>query len=126
MNRFEAIHEFFSSFGIPAYEEHSVPVWLDDAQTEENRPPYITYEPADGDFFGGAVFITANVWDCSDSWKFVNEKSAEIGNAIGRFARLVCEDGVICVTKGSPFSQPFAEGNYKRRVLNIVLHFMMG
>jgi hypothetical protein len=124
MTKAEAIHAFFSGFGIPAYEEHSVPVWLDDAQTVENKPPYITYELAEGDFFSGAVFITANVWSRSDSWEPANRKAAEIGNAVGRFARLICDDGVICVTKGSPFAQSFSDGICKRKVLNLTLHYI--
>jgi len=124
MTKAEAIYAFFSGFGIPAYEEHSVPDYTDDAQTEENRPPYITYQCATDDFRGAPVAITAEVWDCSESWQFVHEKAAEIAASIGRFKRLVCDDGYIVVTKGSPFMQDYADGIYKRAYLNLYLTFI--
>lgn len=124
MTKYEAIHAFFSSFGIPAYEEHSVPDYLDDAQTEENSPPYITYQAAADSFRGEPAAITADVWDCSESWQFVHEIAAEIAAYIGSFKRLVCDDGYIVVTKGSPFAQDYADGNYKRAYLNLNLTFI--
>ena len=124
MTKAECIHEFFSSFNLRAYEEHSVPVYLDDAQMEENTPPYITYQLATDDFRGGPVAITADVWDCSESWQFVNEKSDEIADYIGRARWLVCDDGYIMVTKGSPFAQSYADGIYKRKYLNLNLTFI--
>ena len=124
MTKYEAIHAFFSSFSIPAYEEHSVPDYLDDAQTEENSPPYITYQMAVDNFRGAPVAITADVWDRSESWQFVHEKAAEIAASIGRYKRLVCDDGYIVVTKGSPFASDYADGIYKRAYLNLNLTFI--
>lgn len=124
MTKYECIHAFFSSFGIPAYEEHSVPDYLDDAQTEENRPPYITYQMAVDNFRGAPVAITADVWDRSESWQFVHEKAAEIAASIGSYKRLVCDDGYIVVTKGSPFASDYADGIYKRAYLNLNLTFI--
>ena len=124
MTKYEAIHAFFSSFSIPAYEEHSVPDYLDDAQTEENSPPYITYQMAVDNFRGAPVAITADVWGRSESWQFVHEKAAEIAASIGRYKRLVCDDGYIVVTKGSPFAQDYADGIYKRAYLNLNLTFI--
>ena len=105
MTKAECIHAFFSSFGLPAYEENSVPDYLDDEQTIENHPPYITYELLTDDFRGEAVPVTVLIYDYSDSWQMLNEKTEEISKRIGRFLRLICDDGVIAVTKGSPFAQ---------------------
>lgn len=124
MTKAEAIQAFFESFGLRAYEEHSVPVYLDDAQTTENTPPYITYQLATDDFRGGTVAITADVWDCSESWEFVNETAAAIAGDIGSFKRLSCDDGYIIVTKGSPFSQSYADDIYKRAYMNLNLTFI--
>lgn len=124
MTKAECIHAFFSSFGIPAYEEHCVPEWLDDAQTRENRPPYITYNYALDDFRGDPAAITCDIWDCSETWDFLEETAVTISQEIGRFKRLVCDDGYIIITKGSPFAQPFADTPYKRYYLNLTLTFI--
>lgn len=125
MTKAEALHAFFSSFDIPAYEEHSVPVWLDDAQTQENRPPYITYELLTAERLE-TVQITVNVWDISDSWRGVNAKAAEIGAAVGRFKVLNFTGGAVVIAKGEPFAQSFADGVYKRKILNLELTYITG
>jgi hypothetical protein len=124
MTKAQAIHNFFASFGLPAYDEASVPTWTDDAQTAENKPPYITYHFAVSSYKGEPVAAVCNVWDLSDSWDFVDSKAAEIGLAIGGFRRLVCDDGYIIVTRGDPFSQPYADGPYKRAYINLTLTFI--
>lgn len=124
MTKAEAIHAFFASFDLPAYEEHSVPHWLDDAQTTENQPPYITYEYAESWYFGETVFTTANIWDCSGAWTFLDAKTKELADAIGHFKVLQCDAGKIIVCKGSPFAQSLGDGTYKRRYLNLMLTFV--
>ena len=59
MDKWEAQHDFWNSFGVPAYEEHSVP---DDAPF-----PRITYQ-ASSSVFESPVPITASVWTKSTSW----------------------------------------------------------
>lgn len=124
MTKAEAIHAFFSGYGLRAYEENSVPVYLDDAQTAENIPPYITYQLATDDYRGGSVAVTADVWDCSESWEYVNEVAAAISGDIGSYKRLTCDDGYILVTKGSPFAQNLADDIYKRVYMNLNLTFI--
>lgn len=124
MTKAECIYQFWNSFGIPAYEEHSVPTWTDDAQTEEIRPPYITYQLALDSFRGRSVAVTADIWDCSEAWDYVNAKADEIAAAIGSFKRLLCDEGYILVTKGSPFAQNYADGIYKRNYLNLYFTFI--
>lgn len=126
MNKAESIHAFFSSFGIPAYEENSVPDYLDDAQAEKNEPPYITYQLATDEFRGEPAAITADIWDCSESWAFLNNIVDEISEAIGRHKSLLCDDGYIIVTKGNPFAQSISDDTdiYKRKYLNLTLTFI--
>lgn len=124
MTKAEAIHGFFAGFGIPAYEEHHVPVYLDAAQTVENRPPYITYQYAESDFYGESVALTADIWAPLHERVYVTQKAAEIGAAIRPFRRLVCDDGYIIVTKGSPFSQCIADGHFEREYLNFTITFI--
>lgn len=124
MTKAEAIHAFFAGFDLPAYEENSVPDYTDDAQTTETRPPYITYQLAVDDFHGNGTAITAEIWDCSESWQLINEKVDEIAAYIGRRRMLSCDDGYIAVTKGSPFAQNYADEVYKRAYMNLNLTFI--
>ena len=60
MDKWQAQHKFWNSFGVPAYEEHSVP---------EDAPfPRITYESATSTF-ENLVSITASIWTRSASWE---------------------------------------------------------
>ena len=70
------------------------------------------------------VAVTADVWDCSESWEYVNEVAAAISGDIGSFKRLICDDGYIIVTKGSPFAQNLADDIYKRVYMNLNLTFI--
>lgn len=124
MTKAQAIHDFFSSFDLPAYDESAVPTWTDDAQTVENAPPYITYHFAVSDWKGEPVGVICNVWALSESWEFVDEKADEIAKRIGSFCTIRCDDGLIVVTKGSPFSQPYSDGPYKRAFINLTFTFI--
>lgn len=124
MTKAQAIHNFFSSFDLPAYDEAAVPTWADDAQTTEVKPPFLTYHFAISDFNGEPAAVICNVWDLSDSWEFVDGKADEIAKKIGSFKTIRCDDGLIVVTKGSPFSQPLSDGVYKRAFINLVFTFI--
>ena len=125
MTKAECIHAFFSGFGLRAYEENSVPEYLDGSMEQENTPPYLTYQFGEDDFRGYPVPVTVNLWDLSDSWEFIRSKADEIVERIGRFARLACDDGYIAVSKGSPFMQPVTfDRPYKRVMLNLYLTFV--
>lgn len=124
MTKYEALYSFFASFGMAAYEESSVPVYSDTAQTSEIRPPYITYQAADADFWGGSVAITADIWDNSDSLTLCEDTARAISAAVLPFKKLACEDGYILITKGSPFSQPVPDDYFKRVSLNFWLTFV--
>lgn len=125
MTKSEVIHAFFSGFGLRAYEENSVPEYLDVDMTQENNPPYLTYQYGTDDFRGFPVAVTVNLWDLSDSWDFLRRKTEEISQYIGRFSRLVCDDGYIAVSKGSPFAEPVTFNRpFKRVALNLFFTFI--
>ena len=69
MDKWQGLDSFWQSFGIPAYDENSVP---DDATL-----PYITYEAAIGSF-GDVVPLSASVWYYGQSWADVSQKVDEI------------------------------------------------
>lgn len=93
----KALYEFFSSFGIPAYEESSIP---DDAEL-----PYITYSPAEPIWMETAA-ITATVWYKSTSLKELFEKVDEIKKAIGEGCGISVESGgCVWFYTDNPFAQ---------------------
>lgn len=121
MTKEAALYAFFSTFGIPAYAETSVP---SDAEF-----PYLTYSLTTAAFGEGDVNITVNLWYYTDSETVVNAKAREIGTVIGRGGRIVfCDDGAIWIKRGSPFSQA-VEGQgdndkIKRRYINVDLEYI--
>lgn len=102
MDKAQAIQNFWSSFGLTAYDEYTVP---DDAQM-----PYITYNVPTGSL-GDLVVLNARLWYRSTSWRDITRKSEEIARAIGQYGYYVMEldGGYVWLTKGSPFSQRMAD-----------------
>lgn len=100
MNKWQAIHFFWNSFGWNAYDENSV-------DTGANAPqlPYITYSAQTGSMEQILTF-TASLWDKSTSWVNVSDKADEIAEKIGYGYELVQIDGgYLYLTKGQPFAQ---------------------
>ena len=120
VNKEQAIQTLWSSFGIPAYDENTVP---DDAVM-----PYITYNVAT-DSLENVVNLHASLWYFSTSWKAISEKCTEIANFIGEhgFARYKLDDGYVWFTKGTPFAQRMSdpEDDMIRRIyLNVQAEFL--
>ena len=78
MDKWQAQQAFWSSFGLPAYDELTVP---DDAVM-----PYITYEAVSGNI-GAQTTVSASIWYRSNSWKEISEKAEAIAKAIYEDAR---------------------------------------
>lgn len=119
MNKMQALHSFWSSFSIKAYDATSVP--------DEATMPYITYE-ASSDNFGEQLSQTCSIWYRSSSWKEIQEKEAEISAYIGRGGRLVnYEGGAFWIRRGTPWSIRLAgEGDeyVRRMMLNVEVEFI--
>ena len=119
MTKAAAIYQFWSSFGLTAYEENTVP---DDATF-----PYITYQLVT-DSFDREVAVTASLWYRSESWTAINAKTEEISQKISRGGKIIsCDGGAIWLKRGQPFAQNMGdESDYliKRKYLNITAEFM--
>lgn len=119
MNTAQALQNFWSGFGLTAYDENTVP---DDATL-----PYITYESSD-DFFGSASAKSASLWYRSPSWVEITEKEQEIADFIGRGGRMIAVDnGGIWINRGQPWAQRMAEPSdsmVRRIVLNYEIEFI--
>lgn len=126
MTKAGAIYDFWSGFGLTAYEETSVPTG-DDAPT----PPYITYQFI-SDSFGNDVAMTAIVWDIERNGhstnKFLNAKVEEISEFIDTMnTPIKCGGGRIWIKKGTPFGQPYTDdtsGKVKGRLINVTVEYL--
>lgn len=119
MNKSQAINQFWSGFGIPAFNENSVP---------DNTPfPYITYNEAT-DSLGNMIILNGSIWDKSTSWKNISLKADEIAKAIGEkgFSSIKLDNGYVWFVKGTPFAQRMADPDkdIKRMYLNVQAEFL--
>ena len=120
MNKAQAIHTFWSGFGIPAYDEQTVP--------DNAKMPYITYRVVT-DSIGNVCNLTGSIWYRSTSWKEVSDKAAEVAQAVGQygFTKLKLDDGYVWFTKGAPFAQRMsdpASDMIRRIYLNVQAEFL--
>lgn len=121
MTKTAAIYNFFHSFGLPAWEENSVPSGENEAEL-----PYITYEViTDADFH--VVQLNASVWYRSSSWVECNAKTDEISAYVGHGRVLACDGGALIFRKGTPFAQTLgleSDSMVKRKILAFEITFV--
>lgn len=122
MTKAAALYNFWSSFGLPAFEENCVP-------TGEDTPafPYITYELVT-DSLGGDTAMSASLWYRESSWVAANAKAEDIGARIGRGGIvLACDGGGIYIKRGNPFSLSLGDPDdnlIRRKVINISAEYL--
>jgi hypothetical protein len=122
MTKEAALYNFWSMFGLHAYEENAVPTGEGGAEF-----PYITYQVVT-DSFGNDVALTGSVWYKSTSWKEANAKAQEISNTLSHGGvTLACDGGIIWLRRGVPFAQSMGDDSddlIKRKHINLVAEFM--
>ena len=119
MNREQAFHNFWSGFGLTAYDENTVP--------EKSALPYLTYEVATASI-EEPVYLSASLWYRSTSWEDATEKAEEIRDKIGYGGKLVYyTGGAMWIRRSNPFAQRMSEPSdpdIRRIVLQIVVEFL--
>lgn len=119
MTKAAAIYQFWSGFGLTAYDENTVPT--------DAAFPYITYQLVT-DSFDREIPITASIWYRSESWTAINAKTEEISQKISRGGKVIsCDGGAIWLKRGQPFAQNMGDESddlIKRKYLNITAEFM--
>lgn len=119
MNKIQALHSFWSGFGLKAYDENSVP--------ENAELPYITYEVASDDF-DNQLLLTASLWYRESSWKNIQEKALQIESYIGKGGqRIDYDNGCMWIWRANPFSQRAGDSNddlIRRIIINITVEFI--
>ncbi len=122
MDKVQAFNTFWASFGLPAYDENTVP-------DGEHAPkfPYLTYSVSVSEF-DSQVPINVSLWYRSNTWKDAENKMRELEKAISARggARVSFTNGVIWFTRGSPFYQHMNDDSdelIKRIYVNVTAEF---
>lgn len=118
MTKAAAIYQFWSGFGLTAYEENTVP--------EDAAFPYITYQLVT-DGFDREVAAAASLWYRGESWTTINAKTEEISAYIGLGGKIIkCDGGRIWIKRGQPFAQNMGDESddlIKRKYLNVNIEY---
>lgn len=122
MDKEQGLHSFWSGFGIPAYDERTVPTGKDAPEM-----PYITYEIVT-DNINHPVAITGSLWYRSTSWQHITEKQHEIENEIGYGGKIIALDrGYLWITRGAPFAQRMSDDtddSVRRIIINLMVEYL--
>lgn len=121
MDKWQAQDAFWGSFGIPAYDQNTVP--------ESAEMPYITYE-AVGANLGAPQTVTASLWYRSRAWSQISQKTEEIARQIYNMPPSVEIDGgrfKVRLPSDTAFGQrmddPY-DSDIRRMVLNVEMEFL--
>lgn len=130
MNKAQALDKFWNSFGIPAFDETTVPEYVDDGNGNQIKlePPYITYNVVE-DSLDSVTNLYANLWYRSTSWREITVKAGEIAKTIVEMnpPSIPLDNGRLYLAKGNPFAQRMEEPNdstIRRMYLNIQAEFL--
>lgn len=110
-DKWQALNAFWNSFGIPAYDENSVP--------ENAVMPYITYSAVASEFEKPTA-LTASIWYMSTSWEEISQKADQIAQAVSPHKLLPLKDKqYLFIAQGSPFAQRMRDENDRIRRIYI-------
>ncbi len=121
MDKGQALFNFWSKFGLPAYDENTVP--------ENTGERYITYNTV-FDSMGNVINLYGNIWDInSTSWEYVSKKAEEIAEAIEKNYPIsyAIENGRLYIAKGTPFAQRMSDPSsdrVRRIYINLQAEFL--
>lgn len=118
MDKYQALHEFWNSFDIPAYDAASVP--------DEAGAFYITYN-AVTDSLDRAIPMSASIWKTNTtSWSEISQKAEQISDALIQVKTIPLDIGYLYITRGQPFAQRMQEENdtVKRIYINIMAEYL--
>ena len=94
MTKEQALHAFWNSFKLQAFDENTVPEYtVVNGEVVKLTTPYITYEVAISGDFETTQILNASLWYRSTSWQSITEKATEIYDYIGDGGRMIKIDG---------------------------------
>lgn len=117
MNKAQAIHSFWNSFGLKAYDQFTVP--------QTAKMPYITYNVSEAEI-DTYVGLYGSLWYYGTSWEQAELKSAEIARHIARMSPIKVDGGYLFINLGTPFSQRLQDedDNVRRIYINLQAEFL--
>lgn len=121
MDKSQALNTFWNQFGIPAYDEYTVPDGL--------SMPYITYETAT-DSVGSIIPLTASIWYRSPSWEEISKKAETIAKTIAEYGYWSTKiyGGYMLIRKNEVFAQRMddpEDDGIRRIILSITVEFLV-
>lgn len=119
MDKAQALHSFWNSFGVPAYDSSTVP--------EEGRGSfYITYDVATGSL-NSPVPLSASIWDVGTmSWERITKKAEEISDDLIQVKTIPLDIGFLYLTRGEPFAQRMSDedATVRRIYINLTAEYL--
>lgn len=119
MDKSQALNTFWNSFGIPAYDEYTVP--------DGTSMPYITYDTA-VDAVGTDIPMTASIWYRDSSWESISKKADEISQRISySFYIIAIDGGYMVVKRNNVFAQRMddpSDDGVRRIMLSVLIEFL--
>lgn len=118
VDKWQALYNFWSSFGVPAYEENSVP------DQDDVVFPYITYGAITSGFDNDHSGV-ASIWTNSTSWLSADTMAELISERLKNGGEVVAyTGGIIWITLESIQSMGDPEDDrIKRKLISVVYHF---
>lgn len=120
MTKWQAQYNFWSKFGVPAYEQNSVP------DTGSLSYPYITYQGISNNFNDSSP-VNASIWTRDTSWKEAMTITDRIQEELGYGGSVVFYDGgLFWVQMSNNFAQTMGDPNddmIKRVVITVNIQF---
>ena len=110
MDKWQAIQEFWESFGLNAYDENTVP--------EDAQLPYITYQAVTGEFEQN-VALSGDIWYRSQSWAAISQKADQISQSLGIIR--ISPHKYLYLSRGMPFAQRMSDPDTTIRRIHIEL-----
>ena len=115
IDKYQALQTFWSSFGLPAYDESTVP--------SNAELPYITYETRVADI-DTPVQANAYVWYRTKSWEEVSQKADEIAEYIKRMNALKFDGGFIHITNVGQQRMTDDDDSIRRMYISVNMEFL--
>ena len=122
MDRDQAIHQFWSGFGLKAYDENTVP----DNAIALNSGHYLTYAVVIS-IFDRPSISSISLWYKDTSWAAISQKAQQISDALGEGGSLVAYDGgALWIKRGQPYAQRMSDEDdtIRRIYINVEYEFL--
>lgn len=117
MNKWNSQYAYWSSFGIPAYNEQTVP--------EDAVMPYLTYQSVIGSL-NGRMTVSGSLYYRGTSWAPIMQKVMEMEPFIDR--QIPIDGGAVLIRKPvANFAQPMdvpGDSRVRRILLTVEVEFL--